>query len=31
MGYAHGQLMKEKAQGLVSDVWAYMVQQVVRK
>ena len=29
MGYAHGQLMKEKAQHLVDDVWAYMEQEIV--
>lgn len=30
MGYAHGELMKETAQHLVSDVWDYMKTQVVR-
>ena len=29
MGYAHGQLMKEKAQHLFDDVWAYMEQEIV--
>ena len=29
MGLAHGQLMKDKAQQLVNDVWAYMELQVV--
>ena len=29
MGYAHGSLMKEKAKGLINDVWAYMELQVV--
>ena len=29
MGYAHGQLMKEKAQHLIDDVWAYMEQEIV--
>ena len=29
MGYAHGELMTEKAQGLMNDVWAYLEEQVV--
>lgn len=29
MGYAHGALMKEKAKGLINDVWSYMEEQVV--
>ena len=30
MGYAHGELMTEKAQGMISDVWTYLEEQVVR-
>ena len=29
MGYAHGELMTEKAQGLMNSVWAYLEEQVV--
>lgn len=31
MGYAHGELMKEKTQQLMHDVWEYMKLQVVRE
>lgn len=29
MGYAHGVLMKEKAQSMMNDVWKYLEDQVV--
>ena len=29
MGYAHGELMKERATGLINDVWNYLEEQVV--
>lgn len=29
MGYAHGELMTEKAQGMINDVWNYLEEQVV--
>ena len=29
MGYAHGELMSERAQGMVNDVWNYLEEQVV--
>ena len=30
MGYAHGELMSERAQGMVNDVWNYLEEEVVR-
>lgn len=29
MGYAHGELMKEKAEQMINDVWSYLEEQVV--
>ena len=30
MGYAHGELMKEKANSMMNAVWEYLEDQVVR-
>ena len=30
LGYAHGQLMQEKANNMINDVWNYLEDQVVR-
>ena len=30
MGYAHGELMKDKATQFMNDVWTYFEQQVVK-
>lgn len=30
MGFAHGQLMQEKAKNMMNDVWSYLEAQVVR-
>lgn len=29
MGFAHGELMKQKALNMMNDVWAYLEEQVV--
>jgi hypothetical protein len=29
MGYAHGQLMQERAKSMMNDVWSYLEDQVV--
>ena len=29
MGYAHGELMQEKAKSMMNDVWNYLEDQVV--
>ncbi len=29
MGYAHGQLMKERAESMLNNVWQYLEQQIV--
>lgn len=29
MGYAHGELMQEKAKSMMDDVWSYLENQVV--
>ncbi len=29
MGYAHGELLKEKAKNMMDDVWKYLEEQVV--